>query len=418
MRHRDQLTPQQKRELEALDRALAGEPVEPALREFEDLVQDIRATAPEMSPGCAARLEHEVEKGFPTGRERAPSRGRALLARPWFVVPAVGSLAAVLVAVVVVLGARGEETATELSNSSRATGAEAKSPPSGGGADGAANSASPAEADTAAPAPAASQPPMRDSTAKRAAPAYIAPPSGGSTAIAPQARVRRVERSAVIVLQAPDGRFESTTDAVIATVARFKGIVANSQIGASDTAGGEATFDLRIPTQRLDQALAALSKLGHVTERSQDLQDITASFASAQERLTDARAERRGLLRALARATTQQQIDSLKARLRSVGSRIANLKGQLASLRRRADLSRVDLTVRGTGGETGGGVPGGGHWTPGDAADDALRVLEVLAGVTLIALAVLAPLGLLAAATALALRAARRRRRASALDPA
>ena len=220
----------------------------------------------------------------------------------------------------------------------------------------------------------------------------------------------------MLALQTPDGEFQSTTDAVIATVGRFGGIVASSQISASDANGGEASFELRIPTARLDRALAALSRLGHVTERSQSLQDITGSFVSAQERLTDARAERRGLLRALARATTTQQIASIKAQLRGVGSRISALKRQLSSLRRRADLSRVDLTVRG-GGESGT-TGGGGQWTPGDAAGDALRVLEVLAGVALISLAVLAPLGLIGAGVALGLRSGRRRRRETSLDPA
>ena len=54
MRHRDHLTPEQERELEALERALTGEPVEFDLHELEELVHDIRATAPEMSPGFAA----------------------------------------------------------------------------------------------------------------------------------------------------------------------------------------------------------------------------------------------------------------------------------------------------------------------------------------------------------------------------
>ena len=219
----------------------------------------------------------------------------------------------------------------------------------------------------------------------------------------------------MLALRTPDDDFERTTDAVIATVARFDGIVANSQIGDSDSDGGEASFELRIPTERLDDALAALSKLGHVTERNQNLQDITSSFSSAQERLDDARAERRGLLRALARATTQAQIDSIKGRLRSVSGRIAGAKGELSSLRRRADMSRVDVTVRGDGESA---TTGGGVWTPGDAAGDALRVLEVLAGVALVAMAVLAPLALLGAAVALAVRAGRRRRRESALDPA
>lgn len=243
-----------------------------------------------------------------------------------------------------------------------------------------------------------------------AAGAVPAPPASvGGTSVP-----RKVERNASIAIETPVDEFDKTTDAVNAVMARFGGIVASSQIGQSDAGGGEATFDLRIPTNRLDRALAALSKLGHVTERSQGLRDITGSFTSAQSRLTDARAERRGLLRALERATTQAQIDSLKAQLRSVGARIGNLKSQLSSLKRRADLATVDFTVRGSGkgGETGG------DWTPGDAAGDALRVLEVLAGVLLIGLAVLVPAALLGGAIAYGVRFGRRRRRETALDPA
>ena len=260
--------------------------------------------------------------------------------------PAAGSLAAALVALVVVLGATGENGARDVAvnqpGAVTSGGSEAAIPAddagaeldssAGGGSGGSAGAGS-ADRKAAAPAPSATSVPP-------SAP-QVQPVDPSPTAIAP-ARARKVERSAVLALRTPDAEFERTTDAVIATVARFDGIVANSQIGASDSMGGEATFELRIPTERLDRALAALSKLGHVTERNQSLQDITSSFSSAQERLTDARAERRGLLRALGRATTQTRIDAIKAQLRSVSSRIAGLKGELSSLRRRADLSRVD----------------------------------------------------------------------------
>ena len=408
MRHRDPLTDEQRVELDALDRALAGDPVPSELRELEELVRDVRATAPEMPPAFAARLEHEVQEGFPTSQERPPVRvRRAWTSRRWMLLPAAGSLVAVLAALVVVFGSDDERVTTF---SGEATPVPAQRDSGGGSAGGGAEAGASADPDRASSAP--------SPTAKGAAPPMAASPPNASTgAVAPDqsGRARKVERNAVLALRTPDDEFERTTDAVIATVARFGGIVASSQIGDSDAVGGEASFDLRIPTERLDRALAALSQLGHVTERSQSLQDITASFRSAQERLTDARAERRGLLRALGRATTQNAIDSLKAQLRTVSSRIGGLKAQLSSLRRRADLSRVDLTVRGGGerGSTGGGV-----WTPGDAAGDALRVLEVLAGVALIGLAVLAPLALIGAAIALAVRGGRRRRRESALDPA
>jgi len=409
MRPRDTLTPEQERDLEALDRALSGEPVEFELRELEELVLDIRATAPAMTPAFAARLEHDVSEGFPTPREQP-----ALVRRPgrrWLLLPAVGSVAAVLVALVVVLGSSRGGEITSFSGETRAL------PQSGAVA-----------ADESASAPEETTADRRQSSGGSSGNAVPPPaaepapaPSSATTEPAPSAAVggtsapRKVERNASIAIETPTAEFDTTTDAVNAVVARFGGIVASSQIGQSDASGGEATFDLRIPTSRLDRALAALSALGHVTERSQGLQDITGSFTSAQSRLTDARAERRGLLRALERATTQAQVDSLKAQLRSAGGRISAHTSQLASLKRRADLATVSLTVRGTGKstQTGGGV----SWTPGDAAGDAVRVLEVLAGVLLIGLAVLVPAALLGAAIAFGVRLGRRRRRETALDP-
>ena len=98
-------------------------------------------------------------------------------------------------------------------------------------------------------------------------------------------------------------------------------------------------------------------------------------------------------------------------------SQIARLNGDLEALRRRADLSTVSVTIRGDGCSRGRGRSGG-TWSPGDAARDAVRVLEVIAGVTLIALAIVAPLALFAALAAVGVRSTRRRRREAALDAA
>jgi hypothetical protein len=418
MRQRDPLSLDEARELDALERALAGEPVDADLREFEDLVHDIRATAPEMTPGFAARLEHQLSEGFPAAPE-APARRSP---RRWLLLPAAGSLAAVVVALVVVFGQRGggddaatfadRTTSNEVQADRAAPGAS--SPGDAGTASGASGASGGSEA--VAPMPQPAPAPSASSTAKSApgGAGAVSRDRLGTPAVAP-AKARKVERNADLVLRVPTRKLSSTSDGVIRTVDRFGGIVASSSIGSDDTSG-EATFDLRIPTERLDDALGALSKLGHVTERRQNLVDITGSFTSAQDRLSDARAERRGLLRALGRATTQLQIDSLRARLRNVRSQISRLNGQLDALRRRADLSRVSVTVRGDGSAADEG--GGTTWSPGDAARDALRVLEVIAGVTLIALAIAAPLALLAGLVALGVRSGRRRRREGALDAA
>lgn len=359
MRRREStLDPVVAAELAELERALAGEP-----SPFTELVADVRAQRPVMTPAFEARLDARVDEA-----RSAPPR------RSWLAWSPAAGLAAALVVAVVVL-------------SNRDTNGPSPPPASRTSA-----------SDTAASAPART---AAGGAAAESAPAAPAPASK-----------RKVERSTSLELSTSRSDVQSVADDVIAATQRFGGIVDSSQISSSD-AEASAVFALRIPTARLDAAVAALSKLAHVASLSQGSTDITGAFVSAGSRLSDARAERRGLLRALGRATTAQAIDALKARLRDNRSRIAALKGELDALRRRADLARVDVTVAGNGRKGSGG----GAWTARDAARDALRVLEVTAGVLLVGLAAGIPLALLAGLGALGARSARRRRRESALDP-
>ena len=192
------------------------------------------------------------------------------------------------------------------------------------------------------------------------------------------------------------------------------GYVATSDVSSTDRGGGGATFDLRIPTSRLDTTLARLSALAHVRSRSQSGQDVTGAFRGTTERLAEARAERSSLLLRLARATTANEAASIRARLRLVARQIAAIEGELHRLRARTDFSVVSVTITPDRHAATGG--GGGGWTPRDALRDALRVLAVALGVALVALAVILPLALVGIPAWLAARGSRRRRREHALD--
>jgi hypothetical protein len=151
-----------------------------------------------------------------------------------------------------------------------------------------------------------------------------------------------------------------------------------------------------------------------VRELSRSTEDITAQVVSARERLNDARAERKGLLRQLANATTTNVTDSIKARLRIVGREIAAYRNALRRVNNRADFADVAVTLV----TARGAAAAGGTWTPGDAFHDALRVLEVIAGVAVIVAAVALPLLVAWLLGWLARRGVTRRRRERALDMA
>jgi hypothetical protein len=303
------------------------------------LAEDLRAIAPHPAPEFRARLDAQVAAGFPAPPHRRP--WAALRTR--LLVPALGAVAAAVVALVLVLPGNGSEPLTAVAPAERA--------------DSAAGSAAPVVPQTT--------------------------PSPG----------RRVERSTRLELGAAAGRFTAVTDDVVRTTQRHGGFVAGSQI-ARDGRGGTATFVLRIPASRLEAAMADLTRLGSVRGIEQSSRDLTGSYDATSAKLQDARTQRRALVRALATASGREA-DRLRARLTAATARVQRLVREQRDLRTRTTYATVDLAV--VAADRGAAVPAGGDaWTPGDAWRDARRALEVAAGVLIIAATVALPLAALA----------------------
>ena len=369
-------------ELEALEAALGGDPA--AEPELAALVRDVRADAPAMAPGFRARLDERVERGF----ERAPRRRLQSLHPMIPALSVAGCVLAALVAVVLSAGGGSSDDAGSAGAGRAAAPAQtesadsAKSGSGGGSASGSAGGGSSSAPALAAPAPSA------------------------------PARQRRVERSTRLELTTTD--VQAASDGVVRATQATGGFVQSSQVATGD-GRSTASFVLRVPTSRLDDGLARLTKLGHVRSLQQSADDITNVYNGASTRLAEARATRRGLLRALSKATTAQEVSSLRARIADNRRALQRYQRELNAVRNRANYATVGLELTGVARKQAA-VPGGGSWTPGDAAHNAVRVLEVSAGVALIALAVLLPLTLVGAAGGFATVAVRRRRREAALS--
>jgi uncharacterized protein DUF4349 len=413
-RRHETLDPQIARDLAELEAALAGEPgADPALAV---LVSDVRAEAPRMSATFALSLDERVAAGFPrpAGRRdhviawltglRAHGRARLL---PVLAVAATALVALVVSVSLLTAGDGGKRDDTAVVGQPETTAEpDTGGPGAGGSAPGAAGGAGSVSDKSTSQPPA---PADRLTAARRALqvpqPVLAAPVPGSN---------RKVEKFTQLTLSTSAEKVQDVSDGVVRVTQGLGGFVEASQVTTTDDQGS-ATFRLRVPAKRLDEAIRRLSALAHVASLSQSATDITREFVSAADRLSDARAERRALLRALGRATTANQIASLRARLRFNRSEIARYKGELNSVRRRADLATIEVTVDGQGRDKGAD---GGAWTPRDALGDALRVLEVAAGILVVTAAALVPVALLGLLAALGARAVRRRRREEALDAA
>ncbi len=220
---------------------------------------------------------------------------------------------------------------------------------------------------------------------------------------------RDIERSAEIGLLADPTDVAGDSTKVFAAVHDANGIVLHST--TSSGKGASARFELLIPSARLGDALAAFSSIDEVRSRHEATDDITKPTVTTGEELQDSQARVDSLLAQLAGAEVESERDAIAAELHSERAHAASLRSQLAKLHQRTTYSGVLVRI-----QSGNSTESGGAWGIGDAFHDAGHILGIAAGVTLVGLAVIAPLALLCLFAWLAQRLWLRSRRERALD--
>ena len=411
------------RELAALDAALAGDPVDPDLIDLGALAVQVRDARPRPDAGVVARLDERAAAGFaPRRSSQAPHPRRRLGV----------SLAAASIALAAIVGVAvlrsgvdqqagivataphpAEATTGDVAAQKRSALSErAARRQSAARSRDAARSGSAALSESVAPGGGSS------TTVTPAPKATPAPAVEAAPTVAPTgAPARSVERGAGLHLAALPGGLDDVASGIVRTTDALGGYVVSSSVDSRGSRGS-ATFDLRVPAARLQTALARLSQLARVRSRTQSSLDVTGSVVAVRTRLDALKAERRGVLRQLAAATTPPDTTRARDRIHVLDVRIARAQAARAALHRRTAYSTINVEVTTQRRSSGAVTTGGGSWTPGDALHDALRVLSVALGAALVALAALLPLGLLAAAGFGAWRLTAARRRHHALDPA
>jgi Domain of unknown function (DUF4349) len=343
-------------------------------------------------PGAAAQETARLGTAGPGAAGSGGRRRRS--ARAW---PAMGGLAtgvALLVAIVLVTsGGNGPSSASP----SSAPAMRAAAVPHAAAANGQKAAAGSVAASSPPPAPAQTS---RSSTGPA-----LQPPTTG----------RKIVQSAQLNLTAAPNRMDTVAQELYDVIGDVGGIVNSSTVTQGGPAG-YASFQLSVPSATLPQTMTRLSQLGYATvvSRTDDSRDITGQFDAATRALADARALRTSLLKQLAGATTTAQIDSLEAQIHDAEASISSDEATLARLNNQVDFSQINVTINASVAPVP--VTHGDGFTLGTAAHDAGRVLTVVAGVALIALAALTPVALLVALAWWIGATLRRRRREQALD--
>jgi hypothetical protein len=388
----------------------------------DQLAADLKALRPTPRPEFTAELDERVAAGFPRrSRLPRPSLGPLSAFPPRRLALAGGAVAvlAIVVASTLVVANQGDpapQTNLALLEPKPEPAKPSPEPPDKAAAGGSASAPQESsgiqyEAEV----------PLADSEASSAA-----GPAGGSAygAAAPEAGLdierasgktrRAVERSAEIVLAAEPGDVGEDSSQVFEVVHAHDGIVMSSSTQEGKPGRAGARFELLLPSDDLGDALAALSEIDEVRSRHEATTDITAPTVDTAELLRDSNARIDSLLAQLEAAETEGEREAVEAELRQERRHRARLRGSLQQLEHRASYSRVLLLIE-TGAKEESGT-GGGTWGVDDALGDAGQILAVAAAVTVVGLAILGPVALIALLAWLTHRAWVRRERRRVLS--
>jgi hypothetical protein len=366
-----------------IDTALASgsaTALDPEERVLQELVLTVRDDAPSPHPDFALRMNARVAAGFPR-RRRMPE---FMTARPRMTALAAACSMLLALIVAVSLGGRGSsESSSSSSTIAASPTAPDQSAASGGGA---VQESAPAAAQRKAAVPQSS---LSAGTAADSAiaPSPVPPAPSGFVG----GRNRKVERSAALTLAAPKDKLSDVGDQIIAVTDRYRGFVMRSSVTSAGEQTSTGSFDLRIPVRSLRPALRDLSALADVTSRTENADDVTALFVNARTRLEELNAERRGLLRRLEKADTDQAAAALRSRIRFVNAQIQSQMSVLNEMKRRTSYASASVSLEAKQGGSGGGAG------ISDGARDLRDSLVDSANLALRVLGVALPIGLVLA---------------------
>lgn len=143
--------------------------------------------------------------------------------------------------------------------------------------------------------------------------------------------------------------FDTFLEKLSASVGSFGGYVESSSIGDRGYRNGQklrfAHYTVRVPADRLDAFLNAVSDLGNVTALNTGLKDVTTSYVDSEKHLESLRIEQQALLEILAKAETVEDIITVQDRLTHVRYEIESYEAILRTYDDQIALSSVTLTI-------------------------------------------------------------------------
>ncbi len=139
---------------------------------------------------------------------------------------------------------------------------------------------------------------------------------------------------------------EAAMAAVRELATRFGGSIGNVSMSSGEFEVRSATLELRVPSERFDEAMGGLSPLGRVEQRSETVQDVGEEFVDLNARMATARRLEQRLTDLLANRTGKlEDVLAVERELARVRTEIERTEGRLRYLGARVAMSTISVTV-------------------------------------------------------------------------
>ncbi|MBW2524076.1 MAG: DUF4349 domain-containing protein [Deltaproteobacteria bacterium] len=142
--------------------------------------------------------------------------------------------------------------------------------------------------------------------------------------------------TAQLRLQVVQKEFPQTIDRVVDIAVALGGYIAQHD---------NASVQVRVPSPRFRDALKQMEKLGKVTHRAVQAQDVTEEYHDLSVRLKSLRATRDRLEQFLNRAKNIQEVLAVEKELNRLNSEIDRIEGRMRFLASRAAFSTITVAL-------------------------------------------------------------------------
>jgi hypothetical protein len=127
---------------------------------------------------------------------------------------------------------------------------------------------------------------------------------------------------------------------------RTNAVIANTSMAGGRDQTRSATMELRVPSERFDDAINGLSPIGKVESVNVSVQDVGEEFVDVQARMANARRLEQRLIELLANRTGKlSDVLTVERELARVREEIERYEGRLRFLRTRASISTLSVAI-------------------------------------------------------------------------